>query len=354
MPFNTDMIDPRYVGNLGSNSNFMVGQGLPGQSVLRSSLPNQVVTQEQLLGGQSAVPVASGTTQVPQAYSPQTYTAPQTTQTYSAPQTYSTPSYNPAYNIGDATYQPTTNPTLGASVVPYTPPGVYVQPTPMSFPQSNMPDWTKGESITLQSGMPGVAPFTFNMGAEQEAAYQKLKPYYDKLLSFAGGRVDLAKRMLEYSYQQGTRESQQQYGQEMGQYNLETPVEREKLRDTQNRRGIMDSGFGKTDTSRLTQAQSLRKEAIDRALENRTSKLTSERGFGLEEKQAGFNEEVFNMERNKQKEASNMAMDKYGMKSAEYQSQVAAAQAEENRRIQKEQSDFSKRLAEFTNPGFKA
>lgn len=176
--------------------------------------------------------------------------------------------------------------------------------------------------------------FNFDFAAEQEKAYQQLKPFYDKMLDFAKGDLDLAKRMINYTYEQGTRESTQQAEQETAQNKLLFPTETNQLQTTQNQRGILSSGFGNTERERLKQSQALRQEAVQRALENRQSRLTSEQGFGTEQKNRGFEQSQFDQERQKRKEASDLALQKFGIESTKYNMEFNKAQAEEQRRQQ--------------------
>lgn len=215
-------------------------------------------------------------------------------------------------------------------------PNLPVTPTVTAFPSYPLPE-TAGK-ITLESGFPNVGAFTFDMNAAQQKAYEALKPFYDKLLEFAGGDVDLAKRVLQYSYEQGMRESRQTYEQESKQEQLLVPQEREQQLTEQNRRQIMESGFGQTDRGRLKETQDLRALAIQRALENRESRLTSERGFGMEEQDANLNKSMFNLEKQRRDESSGLATEKFNIEKAIWESKLNKEQLEEQRRIQAEQN----------------
>ena len=237
-------------------------------------------------------------------------------------------------------YQPTMSPT--GDVAAYVPPDLRgfapLDPSTVSFPSMAGIPTTAPPSVTLESGFPGVAPLNFNFAEEQRKAYESLKPFYDKLLSFTGGRLDLAKRVMEYTYQQGMRESQQEYQQRIGELDIADPREKEQLQTAQNRRGILESGFGATERGRQTEQQGLRREAVERALEGRESRLSAERGFGLEEKQRGFAEERFGLERERRGEASGMTKDVLGVKSQMFQSQLGKAAQDEARRVREKET----------------
>jgi len=186
------------------------------------------------------------------------------------------------------------------------------------------------------SGGGGFPSFSFDFGAEQANAYNQLKPFYEQLLNFAGGDLDLAKRIINYTYQQGMRESTGQYQEEQKGFGLTFPRETSQQQTEQNRRGILSSGFAQTERQRLQASQDLRKEASERALSERESRLGAEKGFGTEEKLRGYQKEAFDYEGERRKEASGMASDKFTIKQAEYQGNLAKAQREEERRIAEE------------------
>lgn len=288
----------------------------------------------------------------------------QQTATQSTQNTQYNPTVQPYNATSDqssyqAAYQP--NVTAG-NVQPYVPSGANYSPTPGStYYPSNAgaaPTTATGDysGIPLNSaGLPtinikgedGFPSFAFNMNAEQTSAYQRLEPFYQKLLSFAGGRLDLAKRIIDYTYQQGMRESSEEYDSAKREQAIQFPVEQEEQQTSQNRRGILESGFGKTDVGRLTESQDIRKKAVEDALANRTSRLTSQRGFGLEEKQQGFEEERFGQERERRTESSGMAMDKFNIKQSQFGMDLAKAQREENRAIQAKQDEYTKKSLEL-------
>lgn len=236
-----------------------------------------------------------------------------------------------------------------ADVQRYIPPEISVPGIPegtFSFPDVGVApgDATGLEQVTFDFGVPGVEPLRFDFPGEMRRAYDSLKPFYDKLLQFAGGDMDLAKRILEYSYQQGMREATQEHEQQVGQQNLIFPEETAELQTTQNRRGIYESGFGRTERERLQESQNIRRQAVDRALQNRQSRLTSERGFGGEQTQRDFTRERFGLERERRQEAGDITQRRYDIKSGQYQAQLGKAQQEEQRRIRQEQNQATQDL----------
>lgn len=217
-------------------------------------------------------------------------------------------------------------------------------PTTYTYPDTSNLPFNAPPDVKIEAGFPGVAPFTYNFATEQKTAYDQLKPFYQKLLDFAQGDVDLAKRVLEYTYTSGMRQSKQEYERTKAEQELTFPTEQEQQLTEQNRRGIIDSGFGQTERQRLAKSQELRKQAIDQALQNRESKLEAEKGFGLEENTRGLESKVFDLEGARRKEASQMATDKYGIKSSIFGAQVSKAAAEEARRVQATQNKSTSEL----------
>lgn len=241
-------------------------------------------------------------------------------------------------------YQPNVSPT--GQVAAYVPPGqTYVPSVQNPLPTASTLPFLSPGSINIQ-GESKFPSFTFDFAQEQATAYNQLKPFYEKILAFAGGDLDLAKRIIDYTYQQGMRETSAERSETMRGFDLTDPVEKSQLQTNQNRRGILSSGFGNTERERLRMTQDLRREAAERALADRENRLGSERGFGLEEKQRGFEKSSFDLERERRNEASGMAQDKFGIKQAEYQGNLAKSQREEERRVAKKNMDFQKKLYE--------
>lgn len=175
--------------------------------------------------------------------------------------------------------------------------------------------------------------FDFNLEEAQRQSYEALKPFYEKIISFAQGDLDLAKRILQYTYDQGMRESKQEYGSSSAEAQRLTAEETPQLLTTQNRRGILESGFGQQERQRLGARQTARAEAIDRAYENRTGRLAQEKEFGTQQEQQNFEKTKFGTERERRQEAQQMAQTEFGIKQSQYQTQLAKAQRDEAERL---------------------
>jgi len=189
-------------------------------------------------------------------------------------------------------------------------------------------------AITLEQTIPNVKPFSYPWVEETQSAYKALEPFYQKLLDFAGGKMDLAKRMLEYTYQQGIRENAQEYEKQTGEYKRLFPQEIASVITSLNKRGAISSGFGQQERGFLGESQAARQLAVERARENRESRLTNERGFGIEEAGQTLEKTKFDLERQKRSESEQMALSNYGIKSDQFRSQLEKQQQEEARRAQ--------------------
>jgi hypothetical protein len=164
--------------------------------------------------------------------------------------------------------------------------------------------------------------------------YEKLKPFYTKVLETAGGDLDLAKRVIEYTYQSGMRQSSEDYAASKGQEALQFPQEKEAQATKLNQRGVYSSGIANTERTRLSTDQALRDEIVERALKNREESLASSRGFGLEEKQRGYQSGLLDTETKQRQEAAGMTANAYGMKSAEYQAGLSQYQIQQQNKAQ--------------------
>lgn len=226
-----------------------------------------------------------------------------------------------------------------STITPYVPTGQAYTPSNFSFPDTSSVPLSTNPSVNLTSTLPGVTPLTFDYNAETRTAYESLKPFYDKLLSFAGGDLDLAKRVLKYTYDSGMRQATAEHGQATEEEGIRKYQETTQKMTDQNRRGIIESGFGATERKQMNRSQQLRQEAIDRSLKERESTLTTDKGFGTEREERQLGKTSFDLERQRRNEATTMAQQKYGVKSDIFQNQLSQAQQAENRRIQKEQSN---------------
>lgn len=310
---------------------YKVGGGIPGN----------IIPQENLLGTPVATPVQGQSgTPLPTTTQGSTYT-PLT----QGLQNYYNTSYVPTAGVTPYSYQPAINQGQVATYNPNL--GTY---QPLNQQYYSLPEGTAPStgammgSVTLESGFPGVQPLTFDFGAEENKAYEALKPFYNRLLELAAGDLDLAKRLLAYTYEQGMREVTQEYGQANTEEAIRKAQENRALQTSQNQRGILESGFGKTVKQEQTGMQNLRQEAIERALENRSSRLAAERGFGEEEQTRGFLKEATDLETQKRKEAADITAKKYGIKSDIFGSQLQAASAKEQRDTLAKQMEMQEKI----------
>jgi hypothetical protein len=131
-----------------------------------------------------------------------------------------------------------------------------------------------------------IPPITVKSQAEyDQEALAQLTPYYNRILQEEGGDVEKAKVRLQQDYQRGLRVNQEDYktavagygagvnpGETIQDYYNRTkglsgtnPQEGISLLDELAKRGIMNSGFAKTDTANLATAQQRRQEALQTA-----------------------------------------------------------------------------------------
>jgi hypothetical protein len=207
-----------------------------------------------------------------------------------------------------------------------------------------------GDTV-LEQQIPNVDPFTYNWESETQKSYDALSDFYKQLLDFAGGRLDLAKRMLEYTYQQGMREAKETYETTAGELERIFPEETARYIAEYNRRGMLGAGFGKEAGRRLEEGQEARTLANERNLANKESRLRAQRGFELEESERGYKEEVVPLERQRRKESEQMARDKYTIESAKYDAQLQKQLQEEQRRTQNVANQYSSGVYQGTSGG---
>lgn len=202
------------------------------------------------------------------------------------------------------------------------------------------------------------ADFTFDWEAELSKAYEKLKPYYSKMLELAGGDLDLAKRMIEFEYSQGMRESKFEYEQAAREQAITFPSETEQMITAANRRGIVGGitqkqleageggGLAGKEAGRLKESQAIRQEAIERALEDREMRLTKGKEFGTEKEERGYEREKMGLSREHEKEAASMTGSKFSREFSIAQAIEQKKQAEEQARIAQEGLSLTKKYYE--------
>ena len=181
--------------------------------------------------------------------------------------------------------------------------------------------------------------FNFNFDQEQTKAYDELKPFYEKIIGFAQGDMDQAKRMIQYTYDQGIRENTQEFQARKEENERLAPRETEQQQTSLNRRGILNSGIANKDLGDLKSNQDARSLAVQRAYDNRSGRLEKEKDFGMEEQDKGFEKESFQSERDRRKEAQGMAQTRFGIESTRYSTDLAKAERGENKQIQQKEND---------------
>lgn len=192
----------------------------------------------------------------------------------------------------------------------------------------------------------GAVTFDFNLEDEQKKAYESLKPFYEKLLSFSQGDLDLAKRIIQYTYDQGMRETTQEKQAAIDEQARLFPQEQSQLQTSLNRRGILQSGIANKNFGNLASSQDARALAVQRAYENKTSRLEEEKATSLTGKENEFAKEQFQQEREQRQESRDIAQEKFGVASTKYSVALAQAQREENAKMQQEEQDAYKRYLE--------
>jgi len=211
-------------------------------------------------------------------------------------------------------------------------------------------------SVTGVSGSGGSShqgsSFSFDWDKEVQAAYEKLKPYYARMLEMAGGDLDLAKRMVEFSYEQGMREAGDEYETQRRTYALTFPRETEELWTSLNKRGLAGTagrglptgGLAGKEAERLKESQSIRQEAIQRALENRELRLGKEKGFDIEKGERGYEREEQQLSKAHEQESGEMAGAKFGRQFSLWQAEQQKKAMEEQERQAREQREWQERM----------
>lgn len=194
---------------------------------------------------------------------------------------------------------------------------------------------------TLEQPIPGVDEFTFDWDTEVRKAYDSLQNFYAKLLDFAQGDLTLAKRALEYTYQQGMRETAAEFGERMGEVAREKAIEIPKLITDLNRKGMYFSGSGGKKRDIQREGYQAREDALARIKSDTESRLTKEREFNIAGEESGFAKRKFDLERERQKESMDMAQIERQVKSDKFNAQLQKQAQEENRNVQNVQSKYT-------------
>lgn len=185
----------------------------------------------------------------------------------------------------------------------------------------------------------GAPTFTFDYNNELQQGYEMLKPFYAKVLEIAQGNIDLAKKVIAWTHESGMRQTREEYQQAQKEQAITFPQEQEQLKTTQNQRGVLTSGFGKTEQNRLTESQSIRQQATERALANREEQLTKTKEFDTQQQDLAYKQKQFETEREQRQEASTgIVQPKFQIKSAEYQAGLQQYQMQQQQNAQAQAS----------------
>jgi len=193
----------------------------------------------------------------------------------------------------------------------------------------------------LAQEIPGVDPFTFDYDTQVRKAYDSLAKFYEKLIGFAKGDLDLAKRMLEYTYQQGMRETTSEFAERTAEVIREETIEVPKLITALPRRGVLASGFGGEQKRVQEEGYQARKDVLSRVKADTESRLSKEREFTLEERETGYEKRGFDLERERRKESQEMARTERGVASDVYTAQLQKQSQEEARRTTNIQTRYT-------------
>lgn len=177
----------------------------------------------------------------------------------------------------------------------------------------------------------------------QATSNPQLKAFYENVLNFAKGDLDLAKRIINYTYDSGIRESRSDYELEQRRQQLDFPQEVSRLKTEQNRRGILESGFGGQERGRLLESQAIRREAVDRALKQREENLLKTKEFGTEKEQLGFAKQEQDVSRQKEQDIFRLAERQAGLEQQKYGAEVGKFQFGEQQKIAQEQLALQKK-----------
>lgn len=182
--------------------------------------------------------------------------------------------------------------------------------------------------IAQLAGSPTVLPELKVKSFEEyeTEALEELRPYYERILKEEGGDVEKAKLRLEEDYKRGIRinredyekakgnygppmyqgeTAQQYYNRTKGMYGT-NPDEGIALLENLAKRGILQSGIAKVDSSKLATAQQRRQEAIDAALKRYEEESGIKRERSLEDIGTEWERRQFALGEEKKESAATM------------------------------------------------
>lgn len=180
--------------------------------------------------------------------------------------------------------------------------------SPMELPALNVKDWAEYEKQALE----------------------ELRPYYERLLKEEGGDVEKAKLRLEDDYKAGIRINREDYntakanlgeqikpGESIQDYYNRAksmygsnPQEGVGLLDELAKRGMLQSGFAKTDTSNLATAQQRRQEAIQTAKNRYEEQAGITKGRAMEDLTTQWQRRQFELGQQQNVDTGNLARQK--------------------------------------------
>ena len=181
---------------------------------------------------------------------------------------------------------------------------------------------------------------------KQATENPQLKAFYENVLKFAQGDLDLAKRVISYTYESGVREAKTDYELELRRQSSEFPQEEKQLQTELNRRGLLGGGYtgiAGQERARQTESQAIRREAVDRALKQREENLLRTKEFGTEKEDIGYAKGAQDISRQKEQDIYRLAERQSGLEQQKYGAAVGQFQFGEQQRIAKEGLDLQRK-----------
>ena len=173
-----------------------------------------------------------------------------------------------------------------------------------------------------QSG-DGISSFNFDWGQSEKDALEKLRPYYEEVMAEAEGDVDRAKKIMEEDYTTGKRTRAEDIVSSRQAQGANEKQQKQDFLTTMNQRGLLfggsgsggrgaASGFAQRAYTPTSDKQTLRRQAIERALTRSEDIATKQKSRGFEAADIELKRRLRDMEEEKRKRASEMATLKYG------------------------------------------
>lgn len=164
---------------------------------------------------------------------------------------------------------------------------------------------------------PSIPGFSFDWGAAEKEALEKLTPYYQEKLALAGGDVALAKRRIEEDYQTGKRYREEDLTSQITADDLQRMLETRNARAGLNARGVLVGEMGPDQTGAapesgyaqqyvmnpLRQQQDARRLAIQRAIQRQEELAGTSKSRGFEDQDIAFNKYRDEIQEEKQQKA---------------------------------------------------